>query len=732
MYYEPGTQVGKYEIRGQLGKGAMGVVYVAHDPVLDRRVALKVMAANVLDDPDLKERFRREARAVARLQSPNVVTVHDFGYDRHGAPYIAMELLSGTDLEARMRESPPRLSEKLNVIAQVCRGLAHAHRAGIVHRDVKPANVFLTRSGLVKVMDFGTARLLQASHTQTGTVMGTVAYMSPEQIQGEKVDGRSDVFSVGILLYRLLCHQQPFGGENVHHVIYKILNVQPATLTLPEGRPIPSLQHIVDRALAKDLEQRYQTADQMADDVEAFLRDYTGSITDDTVFRTVPLHDGGPPPPGAETPTVRRPAEDAGVETIPPTQLLPPAGAAAVPPKRRWQAPVAVAAVLAVLAAGGYFLARSTGGGDVQVAERSAPAVEADATETPPTKTMETGTASGKPGGTDEDGAVQGVAEPADSPPELATPREDAGRPAPPPTTPPPTPTSPPPRAAQPPPPPAPTAAEHTAAAVRERVAEVRAALDDGELDRARELIEDGRSLDSGNPLWDQLADLQRAQARSLEGTRRLREGVDHFTAGRLDDAIAAYELAIAAFDQVAALDPGNPRALDGKVQAVRFKREAEEAKAKPAVAEDRFTAGPTVYTPDQPDAPAGFVQDDNVKAVRSTTGAGAPGELDLELNPESPQLGAPYALVVRLRNKSNGVLFARSLELVSSYKGREIGRGRPIDLGLRRVEPRGGVILHEVADSWSEELDQGGEITATVTLGDGGRLTKTLSWTPR
>jgi hypothetical protein len=212
----------------------------------------------------------------------------------------------------------------------------------------------------------------------------------------------------------------------------------------------------------------------------------------------------------------------------------------------------------------------------------------------------------------------------------------------------------------------------------------------------------------------------------------RLREGVDHFTAGRLDEAIAAYELAIAAFDQVAALDPGNPRALDGKVQAVRFKREAEEAKAKPAVAENRFTAGPTVYTPDQPDAPAGFVQDDKVKAVRSTTGAGAPGELDLELNPKSPQLGAPYALVVRLRNKSNGVLFARSLELVSSYKDREIGRGRPIALGLRRVEPRGGAILHEVSDSWSEELDQGGEITATVTLGDGGRLTKTLSWSPR
>lgn len=193
MLYSPGTRIGKYEIRAELGKGAMGVVYVAHDPVLDRDVALKVMAATILEDDDLRQRFHREARAVARLQSPNIVTVYDFGYDDEQAPYIAMELLSGIDLEAKMRTSPPTLSGKINIVVQVCRGLAHAHQQGIIHRDIKPPNIFLTQSGLVKIMDFGTARLLQSSLTQTGTVMGTVAYMSPEQIQGQKVDGRSDL-----------------------------------------------------------------------------------------------------------------------------------------------------------------------------------------------------------------------------------------------------------------------------------------------------------------------------------------------------------------------------------------------------------------------------------------------------------------------------------------------------------------------------------------------------------
>ena len=163
MHYVPGTQLGKYEIRAKLGQGAMGEVFEAFDPVLERPVALKVMVTSVLADTDLKARFEREAKAVARLQHPNIVTVYDFGYDEQQAAFIAMELLRGTDLEQRLATNPPSVSESLETVIQVCGGLAHAHRHDIVHRDIKPANVFVTTDGLVKIMDFGVARWTQAS-----------------------------------------------------------------------------------------------------------------------------------------------------------------------------------------------------------------------------------------------------------------------------------------------------------------------------------------------------------------------------------------------------------------------------------------------------------------------------------------------------------------------------------------------------------------------------------------
>ncbi len=292
----PLKTLGKYQIRQELGKGAMGVVYLGFDPGLEREVALKVMASAILSDNELKERFEREAKSVARLQHPNIVTVYDLGYDAQGAPYIAMEYLKGQDLENRIRRDPLTFREKLDVVGQTCRGLAHAHKNGIVHRDIKPANVFITEGGEAKIMDFGVARWQASSHTQTGAVLGTADYMSPEQIRGQKVDGRSDIFSVGVILYRLLTNKKPFAAENIQSVFFKVLNQEPPELVLPDGNSMPELQAIVDKALSKDAEERYAGADDLADDIRDLVAMYREVLNEDTVFDTMfdPAAAGGP------------------------------------------------------------------------------------------------------------------------------------------------------------------------------------------------------------------------------------------------------------------------------------------------------------------------------------------------------------------------------------------------------------------------------------------------------
>jgi eukaryotic-like serine/threonine-protein kinase len=233
-----GQQIGKYQVLKLLGKGAMGQVFLARDTMLDRDVALKVMVSNIADDPELKARFQREAKAVARMNHPNVVNVFDLGYHTDGSPYMAMELLKGDDLQKAMRQTPPlELDRKVNVILQVLQGLAHAHQAGIVHRDIKPANVFLNQDGTVKIMDFGVARLTTASMTGTGSIVGTADYMSPEQVRGAKVDGRSDLFSVGCMFYELVTGRRPFRAENLMAIFYKITHEEPDFNLIPAGPP---------------------------------------------------------------------------------------------------------------------------------------------------------------------------------------------------------------------------------------------------------------------------------------------------------------------------------------------------------------------------------------------------------------------------------------------------------------------------------------------------------------
>ena len=199
-------KLGKYEIRSELGRGAMGVVYKAYDPILEREVALKTMMATMgALDGESKSRFYREARSAAKLTHRNIVTIYDMG-EEQGIPFIAMEFLDGIDLHRKLKLGGPLpLREGLNIISQVLRGLHYAHQFEIVHRDIKPANIYILRNGTAKILDFGIAKLASSEMTRTGMVLGTVDYMSPEQIRAEKaVDGRSDLFSAGVILYEFI------------------------------------------------------------------------------------------------------------------------------------------------------------------------------------------------------------------------------------------------------------------------------------------------------------------------------------------------------------------------------------------------------------------------------------------------------------------------------------------------------------------------------------------------
>ena len=264
-------RIGKYEIVKPLGRGGMGAVYQAFDPVLEREVALKVMLPETAGDPEQKQRFEREARAVARLSHPGIVTVFDLGYHTDGSPYIVMELLKGQDLLARLRNNPPlSLGQKVSIVTQVLDGLGHAHKAGIVHRDIKPANVFLIEEGAARIMDFGIA-FCTSSGATSRTVLGTVSYMSPEQVRGELVDGRSDLFSVGTLLHEILTGRRPFDAETPMATFYRIARGE-ATFELPAGPEYAGFLPVLRRALALAKEERYPDAAEFAAALSACTR----------------------------------------------------------------------------------------------------------------------------------------------------------------------------------------------------------------------------------------------------------------------------------------------------------------------------------------------------------------------------------------------------------------------------------------------------------------------------
>lgn len=266
-------KIGRYQILERVGRGGMGVLYRAFDPVLDREVAVKVMLAEFSDDTDqMRPRFYREAKAAAKLQHRNIVTVFEFA-EENNQPHIVMEFLRGIQLGVRMSTAPPlTLPDKLDIVAQLCNGLGYAHSQGVVHRDVKPANVFLLEDGTVKLLDFGIAKLATSTLTQQGDVIGSAPYMSPEQVSGNtNIDGRTDVWSTGVLLFELLTGRKPFEGEALTTVIVGILKEQPPAIdALVPGLPAP-LVAAVARALEKDPERRTPRAEDLGRELQ-FVR----------------------------------------------------------------------------------------------------------------------------------------------------------------------------------------------------------------------------------------------------------------------------------------------------------------------------------------------------------------------------------------------------------------------------------------------------------------------------
>jgi eukaryotic-like serine/threonine-protein kinase len=385
-------KIGRYQVLERVGKGGMGVLYRGFDPVLDREVAIKLMHADFSEDTEqMRPRFYREARAAAKLNHRNIVTIFEFA-EESNVPYIVMEFLKGTPLGARMSSQPPlTIDDKLNVVAQLCDGLSYAHEQGVVHRDVKPDNVFILEDGQVKLLDFGIAKLQTSTLTRQGDVLGSASYMSPEQVGGsESVDGRADIFSTGVVLYELLTGKKPFEGDSPTAVIVKILKDDPnpidaAATGLPEN-----VIAAVMKALQKDPANRFQTADALGRELQNIRKGLHPSASkpnmDETRFASTQvlraLHDD------FEKSRAGGKAGETNAEMTRAVLGTEPQGS------RGWVVPAGIAAVVLVAAIGGYAMfGRSTPPPAAPVASNNPPAADTSAkppSEPPSTATLTT------------------------------------------------------------------------------------------------------------------------------------------------------------------------------------------------------------------------------------------------------------------------------------------------------------------------------------------------------
>jgi len=261
--------LGRYQVEKELGKGAMGIVYLGKDPKISRTVAIKTMAlsqefeGDELDD--VKERFFREAETAGRLNHPNIVTIYDAG-EEHDLAYIAMEFIKGSDLAPETKkDNLLPLPKVFELIMKSASALHYAHKENVVHRDIKPANIMYDpESNELKITDFGIARITDSSKTKTGVVLGTPSYMSPEQLSGKKIDGRSDLFSLGVMFYQMLTGSLPFTGDSMATLMYKIANEPYTPVSEVSSKLPPEIDNIIEKALHKDADQRFQTGNEMA------------------------------------------------------------------------------------------------------------------------------------------------------------------------------------------------------------------------------------------------------------------------------------------------------------------------------------------------------------------------------------------------------------------------------------------------------------------------------------
>jgi tRNA A-37 threonylcarbamoyl transferase component Bud32/tetratricopeptide (TPR) repeat protein len=768
VFKELTGRIDKYEIVRPLGKGAMGQVYLAHDTVLDRDVALKVMAAQIADDPELKQRFEREAKAIAKMQHPNLVTVFDLGNLTDGSPYIAMELLKGQDLQKSVRQPPPMtLERKVSVIVQVLVGLAHAHQRGIVHRDIKPANIFIQEDGSVKIMDFGVARLTTASMTGTGNIVGTADYMSPEQVKGAKVDGRSDLFSVGCMLFELAAGRRPFHSDNLMAIFYKITHEEANFDLIPQGADHDALMPILKKALAKDIDARYQTAYEFAVDLREWLRanattTSSQNVLDQLVDLEAPTH---APMPMTEAPGVPFGTEEGGAtvdlgtvrsgmtrRTLAPTRVggrtIAEARAGATMrtgPTRVIQAPpvlrpsprphvvqkpsilpwVAVVLALAAVGGTGYLVWKSQQAPPVAEAPPATEPVAA-ATPTPPPPPV---TAAPQP--TFEEAAGKAAAQVKSAQAAFRAGSYDR-------------------------------AAEAAQAALREdaenatakkilaqalvgqkAAAQVRAAeaaLARGDLAAADRGLSEAlriapwdpgavslsRRLDEARVRTQREAESQKQQQRMAQINAALNQAANALQGKQ-------YEAAIAAYDQVLAIDPGNQAAQTGKQAAIGAKSMADAAAsgARAGGAVRTFVAGRTQKQSGQPRAgavPEGFEQTAGVNVKQGTQAAELPGEIAFEAQPSSPKPGDSYRVSAYLVNSGLQPIQLASMLVTTTVDGG--ARRGPVPPVTTTVAPRQRALVYQMpqAELWKEGTTSWSmEIVLTTANRDTYR--NTLEW---
>jgi tRNA A-37 threonylcarbamoyl transferase component Bud32/tetratricopeptide (TPR) repeat protein len=744
-------RIGKYEILRPLGKGAMGQVYLAHDTVLDRDVALKVMVAQIADDPELKSRFDREARAVAKMSHPNVVMVFDLGSHSDGSPFIAMELLKGQDLQKASRQTPPlALERKIAIIVQVLAGLAHAHQAGIVHRDIKPANIFIQDDGSVKIMDFGVARLSAHTMTGTGNIVGTADYMSPEQVKGVKVDGRSDLFSVGCMLFELAAGRRPFHSDNLMAIFYKITHEEANFDLIPQGAEYDALMPILKKALAKDIDQRYQTAYEFAVELREWLKVHASTPSTQNVLEALvdleaPTH---PPMPMTEAPGMTftpeggapGPTVDLGRRlprkgTIAPTRAggrtvvdsgaagavrpaVARAGTAPVPRLAPRPQPAPKTSVLPWAAATVALVAVGVAGLLAFKSQRAAdtpPVKETVATPVPPPTTLATPepppvTLAPAPAFEEAEGkaaaqirtaqsafkagsydrAVEAAQEALRADPANESARKVLAN-----------------------------AQEGQKALVQRKAAEAALARGDfaaaeSELEAARRLAPWDRSIaDLSSRIAEEKSRAQRdadARAQSL----RTAQITDHLNQANAAMAAKQYEAAIAFYNRILETDPNNQAALIGKTGAIGAKSQADAAASGPRAggAVRSFVFGKTEAKGTEQGGLVGFEDSAGVDVKKGTQAAELPGKIVFEASPPSPKAGERFKISVFLSNEGSQAIQLAALMVATVLDGKR--QSGPVPLSVTTVAPGqrapvfqtpGEQVWKEGTQSWTMEI---------------------------